>query len=293
MTDWRAIGDSISREINAVFTVKQVRTVGGGCINTAAVLEDGRERYFVKLNSPDRADMFAAEREGLQALAAAQAVRVPRPITCGRTQDAAFLVLEHLDLGPTSPPAEAHLGEQVAALHRVTQGHFGWHRANTLGTTTQTNLPDADWVAFFGSRRLEFQLDLAARNGHPGLATKGAALVDNLGAFFSDYQPPPSLLHGDLWSGNHGATAAGEPVVFDPAVYYGDREADIAMTELFGGFSARFYHAYKAAWPLDPGYATRKTLYNLYHVLNHLNLFGGSYRAQAGQMLDALLSEIR
>jgi fructosamine-3-kinase len=110
---------------------------------------------------------------------------------------------------------------------------------------------------------------------------------------FADYQPMPSLLHGDLWSGNYAVTQAGEPIIFDPAVYYGDREADLAMTELFGGFSQRFYAAYNETWPLDSGYQLRKTFYNLYHILNHFNMFGGGYARQAERMIEQLLSDLR
>ena len=147
-------------------------------------------------------------------------------------------------------------------------------------------------MRFLRERRLGFQLDLAAANGYRGrLQARGEQLLERLGQFFSHYRPKPSLLHGDLWGGNHAADAKNQPVIFDPAVYYGDRESDLAMTELFGGFSAEFHAAYRDAYPLDPGYAVRKTLYNLYHVLNHLNLFGAGYKSQAETMVDRLLSE--
>jgi fructosamine-3-kinase len=143
-------------------------------------------------------------------------------------------------------------------------------------------------------QRLGFQLRLAAQNS---LGTKlqrlGELLLANLEGFFPGYRPPASLLHGDLWGGNAAFAISGEPVVFDPAVYYGDREADLAMTELFGGFDSRFYAAYREAWPLDPGYGTRKTLYNLYHILNHANLFGGGYVSQTENMLQRLLAELK
>jgi fructosamine-3-kinase len=150
-----------------------------------------------------------------------------------------------------------------------------------------------DWIDFWRERRLGFQLDLAARNGLRGaLQTQGRQLMDALPALFAHYRPAPSLLHGDLWGGNWGADAAGNPVIFDPAVYFGDREADLAMTELFGGFSRAFYDAYDAAYPLDKGYETRKTLYSLYHVLNHFNLFGGGYGGQAQRMIQQLLAQV-
>ena len=149
-------------------------------------------------------------------------------------------------------------------------------------------------MEFYRRERLGFQLALAAQHGYRGqLQALGEQLLALLPAFFSTYRPVASLLHGDLWGGNHAATADGEPVIFDPAVYYGDREADLAMTELFGGFGEGFYRAYRVAWPLDPGYPVRKHLYNLYHVLNHLNLFGGGYATQAERLMRGLLAEVR
>ena len=141
---------------------------------------------------------------------------------------------------------------------------------------------------------MQFQLDLAERRGAAArLLSQGERLLLDLPVLFDSYQPVASLLHGDLWSGNYAYLPSGEPTLFDPAVYYGDREADLAMTELFGGFGADFYAAYNNAWPLDSGYRTRKTLYNLYHILNHFNMFGGGYLGQAQRMMDSLLSELR
>jgi fructosamine-3-kinase len=169
---------------------------------------------------------------------------------------------------------------------------FGWDRDNTIGSTPQLNEPSVDWVTFWRERRLGYQLELAARNGYRGrLKQRGERLLDGLGALL-DHNPVPSLLHGDLWGGNLGYDEAGEPVIFDPACYFGDREADLAMTELFGGFGRRFWAAYQEAWPLSEGYPVRKHLYNLYHVINHLNLFGGGYLSQAESMIDRLLAEI-
>jgi fructosamine-3-kinase len=173
----------------------------------------------------------------------------------------------------------------------VTGAEFGLERDNAIGASAQPNAPSRDWVVFWRAQRLGFQLDLAARNGHVGrILDRGGRLLERLDAFFAGYTPRPSLLHGDLWGGNRGTLANGTPVIFDPAVYYGDREADLAMTRLFGGFGPRFYAAYEDAWPLDAGAAGRRDLYNLYHVLNHLNQFGGGYRTQAEGMIDRLLA---
>lgn len=270
-----------------------IEPAGGGCINEAVVVKTAKERYFVKLNSADRADMFTAEAQGLGEIASTQTIRVPQVI-CHGSNGQAFLVLEYLKLRASGSASQDRLGHRLALMHRHTRPRFGWWRDNTIGTTLQPNTEHGDWVQFWRACRLNHQLALAQRNGYGDtLVARGAMLAERLDDFFSDYRPVASLVHGDLWSGNHAALSDGEPVIFDPAVYYGDRETDIAMTELFGRFSAGFYAAYNEAWPLDAGYAVRKALYNLYHVLNHLNLFGGVYLAQANHMIDRLLSEVR
>jgi fructosamine-3-kinase len=224
-------------------------------------------------------------------LEAAAAIRVPRPVVHGVAGDRAFLVLEWLPLSGQGSSAE--LGRRLAKLHLATWQSFGWWRDNTIGATPQPNPAEQDWLVFFRQHRLGYQLRLAERNGASAkLLSQAERLLAELHSFFPGYLPAPSLLHGDLWSGNYGF-ADGEPVLFDPAVYYGDREADLAMTELFGGFPPDFYAAYRESWPLDPGYAIRKTLYNLYHILNHFNLFGGGYAVQAQGMVERLLAELR
>ena len=235
--------------------------------------------------------MFTAESAGLEAIAATRTVRVPQPIIHGTAGQHAFLVLEYLDLNGSG---NAHLlGEQLAALHRCSSSQFGFYLDNTLGETPQPNGWSSDWISFWREQRLGFQLDLAMRNGCGGkLREMKQRLMEKLPEFFDGYRPAPSLLHGDLWGGNHAYTVDGAPVIFDPAPYYGDRETDLAMTELFGGFDKEFYAAYRAAWPLDAGYSKRKILYNLYHILNHANLFGGGYTRQAEEMMQELLAEV-
>jgi len=288
---WPAIATAIGAASGQAFALRTRREAGGGCINQASVLEgtDGR-RYFVKLNRAARAAMFAAEADGLDALDAAAVIRVPRPVCHGADATHAWLVLEYIEFDGSARAAD--LGHALAALHRTTQARFGWWRNNTLGATPQSNAECADWCEFWRLRRLAPQLDLARQNGASrAILDAGERLLSDLDRLLGRHRPPPSLLHGDLWGGNYGF-AGGVPVLFDPAVYYGDREADLAMTELFGGFPAAFYAAYQEAWPLDSGYATRKTLYNLYHVLNHFNLFGGGYAGQAERMLRQLLAEL-
>ena len=238
--------------------------------------------------------MFAAEARGLQALSAAAVVPTPTFITLGQTGTDVFLVLEHLELTPLTPSAGAVLGTAMAQLHRVTGESFGWPEDNFIGATPQQNKPHPGWPHFFGERRLRPQLQLALQNGmERTLVTKGYGIIERIGGLFLDYRPAPSLLHGDLWSGNAAQISGGSPVIFDPACYYGDRETDIAMADLFGGFPISFYAAYRAAWPLDPGYEGRKPLYNLYHVLNHYNLFGAAYLGQAQRMIERLLAELK
>ena len=235
------------------------------------------------------ADQFAAEAEGLAELAGANVIRVPAVLHQGVEGNQAYIDIEWLELELANARVAAKFGTQLASLHQVTAERFGWHRDNTIGPTRQCNDLSDDWVSFFREHRLGFQLALAASNGYGGvLQDQGAQLMERLPEFFAHYDPAPSLLHGDLWGGNWGC-CDGEPVIFDPAVYYGDRETDIAMTKLFGGFSKEFYKAYEAEAPLAPGHEERCALYQLYHVLNHLNLFGGGYLGQANALLTRLL----
>lgn len=291
---WQNIETNISQATGQVFKLDQHSHVGGGDINTALKISGSGHDYFLKLNRAQLLDMFEAEADGLRDLAAAHAIRVPRAICTGVSDSQAYIVLEYLPMGGSGRDVMSTFGEQLAQMHQHTSARFGWHRANTIGSTKQINTWCDDWLDFWAEHRLGFQLQLAQQHGlNTRIIQQGEKLRAQLDAFFTDYQPEASILHGDLWSGNYGIAATGEPVIFDPATYYGDREADLAMTELFGGFGGEFYAAYNAAWPLDAGYKVRKTFYNLYHILNHFNLFGGGYGSQAGSMIDRLLAEIR
>jgi len=291
---WPTVAYHISVATGESFSLRAQRPVGGGCINATYVVEGRGRHYFVKTHHASGLAMFEAEAAGLLELGRSGVIRVPGPICHGVAEDSAFLVMEYVPLRGNAGGAAERFGRALAQLHRTTADRFGWHRDNTIGATPQLNAQNGDWVAFWREHRLGFQLALAAGKGYGGrLQKKGERLMADLGAFFDAHRPVPSLLHGDLWSGNYSVDDAGDPVVFDPAVYYGDREADLAMTELFGGFPDGFYRAYREAWPLDNGYPVRRTLYNLYHILNHLNLFGGGYSGQAEHMLDSLLGEIR
>jgi len=290
---YAALRALIGADGDAAAAIDSVSEVGGGSISRALVLGSGRRRHFVKLNDASLAAMFAAEADGLAALAACPAVRVPRVCGHGVSGRHAYLVLEHLSLHRLhggAPAAAA--GQALAAMHRSTGSHFGWPRDNFIGSSRRDNASQPTWPLFFAHQRLLPQLELAKRHGQHGrLVASGERLAESLPALFTAHRPPPSLLHGDLWSGNAALDEAGRLALFDPAVYWGDRETDLAMSELFGGFPDSFHAAYREAWPLTEGFAQRKLLYQLYHVLNHLNLFGGGYLHQAERMINRLLAE--
>jgi len=290
------LATAIGNTIGATLHPQPAARVHGGSINECYRWEANSGPVFVKVAPAQSRDMFAAEAAGLEVLKSANAVRVPQVLGLGTTTDSAWLALEWIQSGPNASfrKSDSILGEQLARQHRATHTAFGWSRNNTIGSTPQLNDWDASWTKFFRERRLRYQLDLTVSNGYGGgqLHKRGEVLLDNISQFFSTYHPVPSLLHGDLWGGNRLTDDQGQPVIFDPAVNYGDREADLAMTQLFGGFGADFYDAYAVAWPLDPEAHTRVDLYNLYHVLNHLNLFGEGYRSQAMSLIDSLLAHL-
>jgi len=273
-------------------TIENETSVGGGCINDARIvhLDDGR-RFFVKSNAAPLPAMFEREAEGLEALAHAGSLRAPRPIGHGGGEGdtVPFLVIEYIETGRRRSDFSERFGRGLAELHRrATADRFGFASDNYIGATPQPNRWADDWVEFWRDHRLGHQLRLARRNGVSDhtLERAGDALLLRLDELISAPDERPSLLHGDLWAGNYMVDGAGEPVLIDPATYYGRREADLAMTQLFGGFDARFYAAYAEAWPLAPGSDERLDIYRLYHQLNHLNLFGASYRAGCMAILE-------
>jgi fructosamine-3-kinase len=286
----KAIADSITLTTDQPFIINNIIGSSGGCINTCFVAESETRHYFIKTNRADAISMFEAESQALDEIANTQTIRVPLPVCVGHNSKHSWLVMENLQMQTNG--RQQQFGEQLAAMHNVTSSQYGWVRDNTIGSTPQINTQSNNWVDFFRDQRLDYQLSLAASNGYRGsLQKSGDALMECIADFFDDYSPLPSLLHGDLWGGNYAFLENGEPVIFDPALYYGDRETDIAMTELFGGFNSEFRASYEACWPLDAGYETRKQLYNCYHILNHLNLFGGGYASQAENTMKKLLSE--
>ncbi|WP_072621160.1 fructosamine kinase family protein [Spirulina major] len=284
---WDQIAQQITTWTDQPFTIQDRQSVGGGCINQGYRVSDGDRSYFIKLNAAHQEAMFQAEALALRQMATTHTIRVPHPIGVGVAERSSYIVMEWLNFGRGASQSWAQMGRDLAALHQATgSNQFGWDQNNTIGSTPQVNTWTDSWADFFAEHRIGFQLRLAQRRGgsFPATATVIAKVRDLLAA----HHPQPALVHGDLWSGNAACTVDGVPVILDPALYWGDRETDIAMTELFGGFPAAFYSGYEALFPLDSGYPQRKKLYNLYHILNHFNLFGGGYGGQAARMIDQL-----
>ncbi len=295
MSLWQHLAKQISLSTKKNFTIHSHTSVGGGCINNTYCVTDGSTRYFVKLNHIRHKNMFEAEALGLQAIFDQHTICAPQPICFGELNEQTFLVLEYLEL--KNRPDSIQLGQQLAAMHNITAEQFGWSLNNTIGSTPQSNKMNSDWVEFWRNQRLIPQWLLAEKNGFgAALSTNMEKLLTRFECLFETYTPQPSMLHGDLWGGNVAAlansTTGTTPVIFDPAFYYGDRETDIAMTSLFGGFEQTFYTAYHQSWPLDEDFKTRKHLYNLYHILNHLNLFGEAYLSQSINTIERILAEI-
>ncbi len=292
MTVWQQVERDISAHTGREFHITDKRAIGGGSINNAYRVGDGKSSYFVKTNRAQLAYMFEAEAKGLGEIFATDSIKVPEPIGSGVAGHESYFIMGWLNLSG-QPRAEV-FGRQMADLHRNSAERFGFDIDNTIGSTPQLNQWSQDWIDFWRKQRLGYQLDLALNNGFSHrLYDLGQSLVERTPAFFQDYRPVASLLHGDLWSGNWAGDDSGEPVIFDPATYYGDREADLAMMELFGHPGQKFFAAYDENYPVDKGYRIRKQFYNLYHILNHANLFGSSYAMQAENMIETLLAEIK
>jgi fructosamine-3-kinase len=290
---WFALSAAWAERYRERFEILDIHPLNGGDTASCYRLDTQRGAYFVKLQRSAQDDMLSAEAEALHALAATGTLRVPTPLLHGSAEQYHYLLLELMPMrsGCAQP---ARLGEQLAALHRHSSDHFGWHRDNHIGASAQHNKPSDNWATFWVGQRLLPQLELARLNDSPASLLQAIEqLCAAVPALLRGHAPAPSLLHGDLWGGNVGYLQDGTPVLFDPASYFGDREADLAMTELFGGFGADFYAAYKDAWPLDEGYPLRRELYKLYHLLNHHNLFGGAYGPRALSVASDLLASLR
>lgn len=288
MPEWPSLFSALRARDIHVSLHDMPRPVGGGDISAAWQARADNRGVFLKTGPANALPMFQAEAAGLAELKKANAIRVPEVLGCVSSGTESVLALEWIEFELAGAGTSHMLGAQLAAQHAFTAERFGWHRDNSIGSTPQRNNWSDDWLEFLADHRLGYQLHLAERNGYTGrLQSEGTRLLREMGGYFDGYWPEASLLHGDLWGGNWAA-CDGEPVVFDPAVYYGDRETDIAMSRLFGGFDDEFYWAYEEAWPMAAGNEQRIALYQLYHILNHLNLFGRSYLHRALAIMRTL-----
>jgi len=274
--------------------IMKASAVGGGCISEARQieLEDGRS-FFLKY-SDSFTPMFEKEAHGLEEISKAQSIRVPKILEIGES----YLLLEFLEGAKKSPDFWEVFGKQFAEMHKFHSDSYGFREDNYIGLTPQKNTPSllykggsSSWCDFYFENRLLYQLKLAEKKGYATSELTGlfAKLEKKLPSLLEGSEERPSLLHGDLWSGNYLVGPEGQPYLIDPAVYYGHREADLAMTKLFGGFAEEFYKSYQRTWPLVEGWEYREGLYKLYHVMNHLNLFGRSYYGQAIDLLRSYL----
>lgn len=262
-------------------SIEDVSAVGGGCIANSCRIQTARNRYFLKWGTGEVAETFLAEAKGLRVLGEAESpLHIPPVVKVSAAADErpGFLLMEWIESGAKTKTFWERFGRGLAELHRSSADRYGFEEDNFIGSRPQINEWADGWPEFFRNRRLEPQIQMARTNDRwTGRWDKYLnRLYSRLEGWLPE-TPKPSLLHGDLWSGNVMADQSGTAALIDPAVYYGHREADLAMTELFGGFEHHFYGAYREAWPLESGYEQRRDLYNLYHLINHLNHFGKSY----------------
>jgi len=291
MTLWQHLSEQISLHTHQSFKINAYTSVGGGSINEAYRVSNGHTHYFIKRGHINQLNMFKNEALALEEMQQLATIRVPRPICFGEHTQHTYIVMEYLNL--SGHIDSIALGQQLATMHKISAKQFGWRQDNTIGSTPQQNQLTPLWLDFWREQRMAPQLVLAKKNGYGhALNTITDKLLPNMQCLFENHNPTPSMLHGDLWGGNAAALADGTPVIFDPAFYYGDRETDIAMTRLFGGFDSHFYAAYHEAWPLNDGFKVRQDFYNLYHVLNHLNLFGDGYLKQTIHLTERVLANI-
>lgn len=284
---WQAISQQLSDTLMFNFTIAERVKVSGGDINDCYMISDGNERYFVKVNNKDYSNKFQIEAENLRLLRETSTVSVPEVVHLGASKDSSFIILNYL---PTKPlendKCSFDFGVQLAKLHLWgEQKEFGCDQDNYIGNTLQLNPWHKKWARFFAEQRIGWQLQLLKEKGIEfGQIDE---MVDLIHSKLSGHNPRPSLLHGDLWHGNVSNSVFG-PICYDPACYWGDRECDIAMTELFEGFQPAFYEGYESIAPLDVGYNERKGIYNLYHLLNHCNQFGGQYLSQTEACINRI-----
>lgn len=288
-----SLPDSLVAELESRLegSIESHAAVGGGCIANGGRIEAGEQSFFLKWGEERVGRTFPGEAAGLNALAEAESPLVipeVEAVAPPSEERPGFLVMEWINAGRKGLNFWESFGEGLAALHEHTHDRYGFGQDNFIGRLPQTNTWTQSWPRFFRKHRLEPQVRMARKRGHwrADWNEPLEALYRRLPEYLP-HRPPASVLHGDLWSGNFMVAAVGTAVLVDPATYYGHREADLAMTELFGGFDDRFYEAYDAAWALEPDYETRRDIYNLYHLLNHLNHFGGGYASSVASTLES------
>ena len=282
----------ISRVSQVEFEIISKNSVAGGDINQAFHLVGRDKSFFVKLNRIDLYDMFLQESISLREIESTGAITTPQVVFVGEHQQYSFLVLEYLSLLQRGNISTFAIS--LAKMHQTTNCQFGFQANNYIGKTPQINHWNESWGEFFCNQRLEFQIGLLLdKKPTTELFENWKTLKKLLLAYFNNHQPVPALVHGDLWQGNYGFNRAGKPLLYDPACYYGDHEVDLAMLELFADPGKDFFVNYKKIHNVEVGYKFRKKIYNLYHILNHANLFGGSYLAQSYSRISELISCLR
>ncbi len=293
-TFWQEIKVGISAAKKYNFEPVRCLLLSSGITGETFRLQTKSESIFLKLIDINRSPILYSEAEGLKAISNTNTLKTPRIFAKGESADFSWLALEFISLRSPNTSCAIEMGEGLAAMHQYQNDFHGWHSDNWIGANKQRNSFSNDWPNFFKEFRLLPQLNQALDNNlDTSVFDSGELLVEEISKLFTNYYPTPSLLHGDLWTGNWASDPEGNPIVFDPACYYGDRETDIAMTELFAGFREDFYDAYNSVNPIDKGYVERKSVYNLYHILNHFNIFGVSYQQQASDLIQKSLSAIR
>ena len=290
-----AIENAIRAATGEPARLSESSSLSGGCIHSSRklILEDGRI-FFCKIGSGEPKHILEREFEGLRALGRADSIRTVKPLAHQSLPELGnqFLITEFVPPGKPESAFFERFGRGLARLHQDwTAPQFGFEHDNYIGRTHQSNRWTSDWCEFWGRHRLGFRLELAMHNGYnsPELQRLGRKLIDQLPEMIGAADEPPSLLHGDLWSGNFLVDEGGSAVLIDPAPYYGHREAELAMCQLFAGFSRAFYDSYRETWPLQAGAQERIEVYQLYHLLNHLNLFGTGYLGQCLDLLQRIL----
>ncbi|MFC2103426.1 fructosamine kinase family protein [Bacteroidota bacterium] len=286
----KQIKNKIEDQVNS--TIMDVQSVSGGCISNAYKLRlNNGTSLFLKVNSSANKDMFIREAHGLQELIQAAVIKIPDILDF----DEDYILLEFINSAGKQKNFSEDFGRKFALMHKFHNEYYGFYENNYIGSNPQINIPEQsenlNWAEFYFNKRLLYQFNLAEKKGNSTSALRSAIvkLEDKIDTIITDSNEKPALLHGDLWGGNYITDENGSACLIDPAVYYGNREADLAMTKLFGGFDSKFYGAYNEMYPLSDGYDYRENIYKLYHILNHLNLFGSGYYSHCMSLISCYI----